>query len=61
MHRNRGPCFTDKYKRRKILGSIWSERTFVVFKQEHKLKRAEKRGIYRVHEECLFSALALNL
>ncbi|WP_226393586.1 transposase [Ructibacterium gallinarum] len=41
--------------------SIWSEGTFAVLKREHKLKRAEKRGIHRVHEECLFSALALNL
>ena len=61
MHRNRERCFTDEYKRRKILRSIWSEGTFAVLKREHKLKRAEKRGIHRVHEEFLFSALAMNL
>ena len=48
MHRNRERCFTDEYKRRKILRSIWSEGTFAVLKREHKLKRAEKRGIHRV-------------
>uniref|UniRef100_UPI00385100DF transposase n=1 Tax=Ructibacterium gallinarum TaxID=2779355 RepID=UPI00385100DF len=41
--------------------SFWSEGTFSVLKCEHKLKQVEKRGIHRVYEECLFSALALNL
>ena len=61
MYRNRERCLTDEYKYRKKLRSIWSEGTFAVLKREHKLKRAEKRGIHRVHEECLLSALALNL
>ncbi len=30
-------------------------------KRERKLKRAPKRGVRRVYEECLLSALALNL
>ena len=61
MHRNRERCSTDEYKYRRKLRSIWSEGTFAVLKREHKLKRAEKRGIHRVYEECLLSALALNL
>ena len=30
-------------------------------KREHNLKRIHKRGIIRAEEECLFSAMALNL
>jgi len=41
--------------------AIWSEGTFSVLKREHKLAQATKRGIERVAEECLLSALALNL
>jgi hypothetical protein len=54
-------CKTIEYKIRKRLQSIWSEGAFAVLKREHKLKRTEKRGIHQVTEECLLSALALNL
>jgi hypothetical protein len=30
-------------------------------KREHNLIKAKKRGLNRVYEECLLSALALNL
>lgn len=57
MHR----CGTVDYKAMKRLRAIWSEGPFAVLKREHNLKRARKRGLNRVSEECLLSALALNL
>lgn len=58
---NRQRFKTPKYKVMKQLRSIWSEGTFAALKNQHNLKRAKKRGIHRVSEECLLSALALNL
>jgi Transposase DDE domain len=52
---------SSRYKYLRKMRSIWSEGTFSALKREHKLKRAVKRGINRVVEECLLSALALNL
>ena len=52
---------TWAYKAMKRLRTIWSEGTFAVLKREHNLKRARKRGLERVCEEYLLSALALNL
>lgn len=57
MHR----CGTLVDKAMKRLRAIWSEGTFVALKREHNLKRARKRGLNRMGEECLLSALALNL
>lgn len=57
MHR----CETMAYKAMKRLRAIWSEGTFAALKREHNLKRARKRGLNRMSEECLLSALALNL
>ena len=57
MHR----CETMVYKAMKRLRAIWSEGTFAALKREHNLKRARKRGLNRMSEECLLSALALNL
>lgn len=45
----------------KRLRAIWREGTFAALKREHNLKRARKRGLNRMSEECLLSALALNL
>ena len=45
----------------KRLRAIWSEGTFAALKREHNLKRARKRYLNRMNEECLLSALALNL
>ena len=44
----------------KRLRAIWSEGTFAALKREHNLKRARKRGLNRMSEECLLSALTLN-
>ena len=52
---------TREYQRLKRLRSIWSEGTFAVLKREHKLKRANKRGLNQLHEECILAAIALNL
>lgn len=41
--------------------SIWSEGTFAALKNQHNLKRIQKRGILRANEECLLAAIALNL
>ena len=56
MHR----CETMAYKAMKRLRAIWSEGTFAALKCEHNLKRARKRGLNRMSEECLLSALTLN-
>ena len=61
FYRGHSRAFTTDYfemmKRRKI----WSEGTFAVLKREHNLKQIKKRGISKVYEECLLSAIALNL
>ena len=49
------------YKAMKRLRAIWGEGTVVALKREHNLKQARKRGLNRMSEECLLSALALNL
>lgn len=58
---NRKRYETEKYKIMKRLRSIWSEGTFAALKNQHNLNRAKKRGIHCISEECLLSALALNL
>ena len=40
---------------------IWAEGSFSVLKREHNLSTIRKRGILAATEECLLSALALNL
>lgn len=40
---------------------IWSEGSFAVMKREHNLLKIRKRGILVATEECLLSAMALNL
>ena len=61
FYRNRQRYETPAYKAMKRLRSIWAEGAFSVLKREHNLARAKKRGLHRVYEECLLSALALNL
>lgn len=58
---NRMRCNTQAYKEMKRLRSIWSEGTFAALKNGNMLTRHRKRGIHRATEECLLSALALNL
>ena len=40
---------------------IWAEGSFAVMKREHNLSTIHKRGILAAMEECLLSAMALNL
>ena len=40
---------------------IWAEGSFAVMKREHNLSTIHKRGILAAAEECLLSAMALNL
>ena len=61
FYQNRERYGTQEYNYMKRLRSIWAEGTFAVLKREHGISCAKKRGLHRVHEECLFSALALNL
>lgn len=61
FYRNRKKCETQTYKAMKRLRGIWAEGTFSVLKREHCIKRTTKRGLHKVTEECLLSALALNL
>lgn len=58
---NRMRCTTHAYQEMKRLRSIWSEGTFAALKNGNMLTRHKKRGIHRATEECLLSALALNL
>lgn len=61
FYRNSQKVGTGDYLRLMRLRQIWSEGTFAVLKQEHKLNRIQKRGIRNATEECLLSATALNL
>ena len=40
---------------------IWAEGSFAAMKREHNLSTIHKRGILAATEECLLSAMALNL
>ena len=40
---------------------IWAEGSFATMKREHNLSTIHKRGILAATEECLLSAMALNL
>ena len=40
---------------------IWAEGSFAAMKREHNLSKIRKRGILAATEECLLSAMALNL
>jgi len=61
FYQNQQRCKTKEYLRMKRLRNIWSEGTFAALKREHNLNRIRKRGIVRAREECLLSAMALNL
>lgn len=61
FYRNRQRYETPAYKAMKRLRGIWAEGTFAVLKREHNLIKMKKRGLSRAKEECLLSALALNL
>ena len=52
---------SDTYWHMMRLRKIWAEGSFAVLKREHCLSKVRKRGISAVTEECLLSAMALNL
>lgn len=52
---------SDAYWHMMRLRKIWAEGSFSVLKREHCLSKLRKRGIPAVTEECLLSAMALNL
>ncbi|SFJ22603.1 transposase [Thermoflavimicrobium dichotomicum] len=61
LEQNREHSLTIEYKKLQRLRRIWCEGTFGTLKQLHNLSRTLKRGIKNVQEQCLFSAMALNL
>jgi hypothetical protein len=58
---NRQRKKTDKYKSVQKLRRVWCEGSFGTMKIKHNLYKTYKRGIQKILEQCLFSALALNL
>jgi transposase len=52
---------TDKYKEVQRLRRILCEGSFGTMKSKHNLLNTSKRGIEKIKEQCLFSALALNI
>ena len=61
FYRNNVKVGSNDYLRVMRLRQIWSEGTFSVLKREHKRNKIQKRGLQRATEECLLSAMALNL
>ena len=58
---NKARANTLEYREVQRLRRIWCEGTFGTLKHQHNLKRTYKRGIENVQEQCLLSALAINL
>lgn len=52
---------TTEYKMVQKLRRVWCEGSFGTMKTKHNLFKTYKRGIQKILEQCLFSALALNL
>ena len=52
---------SDTYWHMMRLRKIWAKGSFSVLKREHGLSKIRKRGIPAVTEECLLSAMTLNL
>ncbi|USK54545.1 transposase [Cytobacillus solani] len=52
---------TSEYKAFQKLRRVWCEGSFGTLKFKHNLYKTYKRGIEKISEQCLFSALALNL
>lgn len=52
---------TKEYWKMMRLRKIWAEGSFSVLKREHCLSKIRKKGILAATEECLLSAMALNL
>jgi len=52
---------TPEYLAMMRLRKIWAEGSFSVLKREHCISRIRKRGILAATEECLLTAMSLNL
>lgn len=52
---------TTQYKIVQKLRRVWCEGSFGTMKTKHNLLKTYKRGIQKILEQCLFSAMALNL
>ena len=61
FYRGRPRAATGARQSMMRLRKIWIEGCFAVMKREHLIPQIRKRGISRAYEECLLSALALNL
>jgi transposase len=61
IDRNRKLCKTTDYRKIQRLRRIWCEGTFGTLKSCHNLRMTYKRGLENVQEQCLLSALAINL
>ena len=61
FHRGHERIGSDTYWHMMRLRKIWAEGSFCVLKRVHCLSKGRKRSIPAVTEECLLSAMALNL
>lgn len=61
LEANRIRAKTDEYKLIQKLRRVWCEGSFGTMKTKHNLLKTNKRGIEKILEQCLFSAMALNL
>ncbi|WP_142339169.1 transposase [Bacillus sp. AFS055030] len=52
---------TEKYRQVQKQRRVWCEGTFGTMKTKHNLYKTYKRGIQKILEQCLFSAMAINL
>jgi transposase len=61
LEANKERVNTNDYKNIQKLRRVWCEGSFGTMKTKHNLYKTYKRGIQKILEQCLFSALALNL
>ena len=61
FYRGHSRVGTPEYMSMMRLRKIWAEGSFSAMKREHCLSKVRKRGISAATEECLLSAMALNL
>ena len=61
FHRGHQRVGTPEYYAMMRKRKIWAEGSFAAMKREHNLSKIRKRGILKASEECLLSAMALNL
>ena len=61
FYRGHSRVNTPEYLHMMRKRKIWAEGSFAAMKREHNLSTIHKRGILAATEECLLSAMALNL